>query len=695
MMTKTYILIAGLLLITTGAFAQGIEFDKDNFKSDKEGLKEAKSNLKEGNGFYEQGEIYFKEAIPFYEKANEFNPDNALLNYKLGECYLNSIYKSKAMDHLLKAHKLQPSVNPRINFYLGQAYHLNLAFDKAITWYSKYQSTAMQNPDPRYRDDLQLRIQQCYNGKKIIKNPIRVFIDNLGENVNSKYNEYGAVISADESVIIYTSRRAGSTGGRIDPMLNEHFEDLYISTKNKDGTWAPAENMGKNVNTNDHDAVAAISADGQRIILYKGKSGYGDLFESVLEGSEWSKAEDLGKNINTKTTHEPSACYSPDGNAIYFVSNKGGGLGDHDIYMSVRDKKGKWGPAQNLGATINTKYKEDGVYMHPDGKTLYFGSEGHTSMGGMDIFKSVLDVTNNMWSEPQNLGYPVNTADQDAFFVISASGKHGYYMSAAQNDNKGLRDLYMITFLGPEKQMVLNNEDNLLASVAAPVKDIVIAPKVIVKEAQLTILKGVISDYLTKDLLEAEIEIVDNAADKVIATFKSNSTTGKFLVSLPAGKNYGIAVKKDEYLFHSENFDIPNTAVFQEVEKNIALKKLSVGNKIVLRNIFFDLDKATLRPESTTELKRLVGLMTDVPTLKIELGGHTDSQGSDPHNQDLSERRAKAVVDYLTKAGVSADRLKSEGYGETQLVNGCKNGVKCTGAQHQKNRRTEFKVLAF
>ena len=695
MMTKIHLLIASLLLIYSGAFAQGIEFDKDNFKNDKEGLKEAKNNLKEGDDFYEQGEIYFKEAIPFYEKANKFNPDNALLNYKLGECYLSSVYKAKAMVHLLKAHKLQPSINPKINFYLGQAYHLNLEFDQAITWYSKYQSTVMQNPDPYYRDNLQLRIQQCYNGKKVIEKPIRVFIDNLGEAINSKYNEYGAVISADESVIIYTSRRAGSTGGKIDPMLNEHFEDLYISTKNEDGTWAPTENMGDNVNTNDHDAVAAISADGQRIIIYKGKSGFGDLFECVLEGSEWSKAEDLGKNINTKSTHEPSACYSPDGNVIYFVSNKGGGIGEHDIYMSQRDEKGKWGPAQNLGATINTKYKEDGVYMHPDGKTLYFGSEGHNSMGGMDIFKSVLDNTNNTWSEPQNLGYPVNTADEDAFFVISASGKHGYYMSSAQKDNKGLRDLYMITFLGPEKQMVLNNEDNLLASIAAPIKDVVIAPKVMVKEAQLTILKGVISDYLTKDLLEAEIEIVDNEADKVIATFKSNSKTGRFLVSLPAGKNYGIAVKKDEYLFHSENFDIPNTSAFQEVEKNIELKKLSVGSKIVLRNIFFDLDKATLRPESTTELKRLVGLMADVPTLKIELGGHTDSQGSDSHNQDLSERRAKAVVDYLTKAGISKDRLKSAGYGETQLVNDCKNGVKCSGNQHQENRRTEFKVLAF
>ena len=215
------------------------------------------------------------------------------------------------------------------------------------------------------------------------------------------------------------------------------------------------------------------------------------------------------------------------------------------------------------------------------------------------------------------------------------------------------------------------------------------------KEAQLTILKGVISDFLTHDLLEAEIEIVDNEANVVIATFKSNSKTGRFLVSLPAGKNYGIAVKKDEYLFHSENFDIPNTAAFQEVEKNIELKKLSVGTKIVLRNIFFDLSKATLRPESTNELNRLIKMMNDVPTLKIELGGHTDSRGSDTYNQQLSENRAKAVVDYLTKKGIAADRLKSAGYGESELVNKCANGVKCSDEDHQKNRRTEFKVLSF
>lgn len=688
-----YLIAITFTFATALLFAQNVEFDKDNFKDDKDGLKKAKENLKLGDEQYEQGAIFYKAAIPFYEAANEFNPNNAELNYKLGKCYLSSIYKDKALPCLEKAIKLNPSIDNEVYFHLGKAYHLAMKWDDAITAYSKYQKTAMGMQDPAAMEQVQLLIKQCYNGKEIVKHPIRVFIDNLGSNVNTQFNEYGGVISADESVLLFTARRPNSTGGKIDPYLNEYFEDIYISEKQPDGQWSPSVNISTQINTNNHDANSGVSADGQKFIIYFGKSGNGDLFEARLEGDEWTKPESFGKNINTKDFHEPEACYSPDGQSLYFISDKPGGYGSHDIYVSHLDDKGRWGEAENLGPIINTKYGERGVYMHPDGKTLYFSSEGHESMGGFDIFKSVYDAATKTWSKPVNIGYPVNTPDNDVFFVLSASGKHGYYTSETL-DGQGLRDLYMITFLGPEKPLILNNEDNLIASAAAPIEEIVVAPTIEVKEAQLTLLKGVISDALTMEKLQADIEIVDNAANKVIATFKSNSSTGKYLVSLPAGKNYGIAVKKEGYLFHSENFDIPNTAAFQEVEKDIELKMLAVGNKIVLKNIFFDLDKATLRPESTAELERLLKLMNDVPSLKIELGGHTDSRGSDTYNQQLSEKRAKAVVDYLTSKGISADRLKWAGYGETQLVNGCSNGVKCSDEQHQENRRTEFKVLS-
>lgn len=683
-------------LVTIISYAQNIPFEKEFFSSDKDGLKEAKDNIKEGDKLYEEGVAYYKDAIPFYEKAQNFNPNNAELNYKLGTCYISSIYKYKALDRFVAAEKLDNTVNKDLYYFLGQSYHLDMQFDKAIEAFTKYtkkiQTEDAFTKDPYFDlqytlDDIKMRINQCYNGKKLIQEPIRVFIDNLGDNINTKYNEYGGVISADESVIIFTARRPNSIGGKIDPQLNENFEDMYISYKNPDESWTNAQNIGEAVNTKDHDAVCGIAADGQKFIIYRGKEGNGDLFESTLTGDEWSKAESFGKKINTDY-HENHACYGPDGRTLYFISDKPGGRGGHDIYMSKMDEKDKWGDAVNLGPTINTMYDEEAVFMHPDGKTMYFSSMGHNSMGGLDIFKSKFDEASGTWGQPVNLGYPVNTADNDVFFVLSASGRHGYYTSVG-TDSKGGRDLYIITFLGPEKPMYLNTEDNLLASSSAPVRAKVVAPKLEVQEAQLTILKGVITDYLTKAPLEAEIEIVDNASNTVIATFKSNSKTGKYLVSLPAGKNYGIAVKKETYLFHSENFDIPKTAAFQEVEKNIELKQLQVGNKIVLRNIFFDTDKATLRPESTYELERLIKLMTDVPTLKIELGGHTDSQGSDDYNQDLSERRAKAVVDYLTQKGVAADRLKWAGYGEKDpmATNETKEG-------RQLNRRTEFKVLS-
>lgn len=690
-----------LILISSITFAQNVPFEKDYFKDDKDGLKDALNAIKEGDKIFDMGPTYYKDAKEFYQKAQNFNPNNARNNYRLGACYLMSVDKFKALPFLKKAEQLNPNIDRELYYYLGQAYNYNHDFDDAIAAFSRYRGKLQSDPnlskDPYFdmqeaMHDLEMRINQAYKAKEAIKNPIRVFIDNLGDKVNTAYNEYGAVISADESVIVFTARRPNSTGGKIDPGLNENFEDIYISYKDENGQWTEAQNVGKPVNSDDHDANCGIAADGQRFVIYLGKSGNGDLYESVLNGDEWSKPESFGKRINTDF-HESSACYSPDGRTLYFVTNKPGGIGEHDIYYSQLDEKGKWGEPVNIGPVINTKYNEEAVYMHPDGKTLYFSSEGHSSMGGYDIFKSIYDEKTGKWGEPINIGYPVNTVDDDVFFVISADGRRGYYTSQMK-DSRGGRDLYMITFLGPEKPMVLNNEDQLIASQAAPVKEVVIAPAVQIQEAQLTILKGVISDFLTKQPLEADIEIVDNQANKVIATFKSNSKTGKYLVSLPAGKNYGIAVKKEGYLFHSENFDIPNTAAFQEVEKNIELKQLKVGNKIVLKNIFFDLDKATLRPESTAELNRLIKLMTDVPSLRIELGGHTDSRGSDTYNQQLSEKRAKAVVDYLTANGIDAKRLEWAGYGETQLVNGCSNGVQCSDVQHQENRRTEFKVLS-
>jgi outer membrane protein OmpA-like peptidoglycan-associated protein/tetratricopeptide (TPR) repeat protein len=682
-MKKIIVLLS--LIVSSALTAQNVEFVETNF-SGKEGFKEAFNRLKEGDKQFEQGPMFYKMALYHYFAANQFNPNSALLNFRMGKCYLSSSNKLKSISFLEKALKLNPDVDAEIHYLLGKAYHLGMQWDKAIAAFKTFQKglNATDPAEAKLIADADKRIQECTTGKELVKNPVRVFIDNVGAEINTQYSDYAPVISADESVMLFTSRRPTTTGGKMDPAINEYFEDIYMSTKQND-KWTTAVNMGAPINTEDHDANSGLSADGQRFLIYIGKNN-GDLCESELKGTIWTKPERMNKNINTDY-HESSACYTADGKSVYFVSDKPeDGLGDRDIYVSKKDEKGKWGKAVNLGPVINTKGSEEGVFIHPDGRTLYFSSNGHKTMGAHDIFKSVYE--NGQWSVPENIGYPVNTTDDDVFFVMSASGKHGYY---ASSNEKGLgeKDIYMVTFLGPEKPMVLNNEDNLLASLTAPIKETVMAPTIVIKEAQLTILKGVITDALTQKPLEATIEIIDNLKNEVIASFTSNSSTGNYLVSLPAGKNYGIAVKKENYLFHSENFDIPITAAFQEVVKDVGLKNVSVGSKIILKNIFFDYGKATLRAESTSELERLVKLLNDVSGLKIEISGFTDSKGSAEFNQKLSENRAKSVVDYLVRAGIAADRLTFVGYGKEQAI-----ASNDTEEGRQMNRRTEFKVLS-
>ena len=696
--------------------AQNIEFEKSNFPDKKDLLKEAKKNFDEGKDAFElgkkeydfileifvdkkkyypvsrkdyqrAGDIYFKQAQPFLMKANEFNPNNAYLNYMLGVISFNLNPQSDAAcKYLEKALSLNGKIPLDATYLLGWALQFQLKWDDAIKYYQAYLN--FLNSDPKANnlaiEDVNKKMSECRVGKREVANPQRIFVDNLGPNINTSYPEYSAFISADESMMVLTSRRENSTGGKLDEGDGWPFEDLYQSFK-VNGKWSPVQNFGPIVNSPDHDATSGLSSDGTTMFIfkYKEKDG-GDIYVSNLTGNTWNKPEHLNKNINSKS-HESSVSLSYDSKRLYFISDREAGLGAGDIYYSDKDLKEDWGPAVNVGPSLNTKYDEEGVFIHPDGKTIYFSSKGHSTMGGYDIFKSTFE--NGKWGEPVNIGYPINGPDDDVFFVISGSGNHGYFASSKQG-GFGDKDIYRITFLGPEKAPVLMNEDNLLASVAAPVSEFK-AEKIVSNGPKMTILKGVVSDAKTYKLLEAAIELIDNSLNEVIATFKSNSTTGKYLVSLPSGKNYGIAVKKDGYLFHSENFDLKTSEEFQEVEKNIALKPIEVGQSIVLKNIFFDFDKATIRPESANELDRLIKLLTENPTLKIELGSHTDSKGSDEYNQKLSQSRSQSVVTYLIGKGIATDRLVAKGYGESVPV-----ATNDTEAGRQENRRSEFKILS-
>jgi len=687
---KKILYILSIVLFVSQLSAQNVEFEKKNFKSRKDAFKIARKNLEQGNEHFEmnmRGD--YKMAIDFYLKANQFNPNNAVLNYKIGVCYLKSVSQEKALDFLLKAEKLNPFVAPDIDYMKGRAYHYNLKFDEAIKSYKKYRNKLSPKDLPIHRKKIEKRISECKVGIELIKNPVRAFIDNAGENINSSYPDYSPLITADGSMMIFTSRREGTTGDQRSPQDHQYFEDIYISY-NTDGEWSKAENMGKPLNTKDNDATVGLSPDGQKLFTYIGKSNGGDILVSDLEGEEWSKPTDkpMKKYINSDY-HEAAASFSFDGKTMYFTSdNPENNFGQHDIFMTSWDEeKERWGPATNLGNTINTEYDEKGVFMHPDGRTIFFSSTGHDGMGGFDIFKTTMDDDGN-WSKPENIGYPINTPGNDRFFVIDASGKKGFYASD-KTGGYGEHDIYIITFLGPEKPMVQSNDNILIASIANPITETFVEKSVAVETMRLTILKGTILDAFTNKPVAAEIEIVDNEKNQVISVSKSNSATGAYLVSLPSGKNYGIAVKSEGYLFHSENFNIPAASNYQEITKDILLNKMAVGTKIVLKNIFFDYAKATLKPVSFPELERLIKLLNQFPTLRIEISGHTDNRGSMTTNKKLSKARAKAVVDYLISKGISAGRLEYEGYAYLQPI-----ATNKTDEGRQQNRRVEFKVLS-
>jgi len=690
---KKLLLFVISLAMTISVVAQkDIPFDKDYFSAEqKTALKAAIKQIKEGDKLFEDKIPLYSQAIEYYLKANDFNPNNALLNYKIGKCYLHTIQKPKSKKYLEMARLLNPKVRPDLIYLLARSYHLNLQLEEAISTFEEYRGSLSPKELTEQGDIIDRKIEECYVAMKMVAQPVRIFVDNLGKGVNSKYPEYGPYINADEDVIMFTSTRPNTTGGKIDERDLKYFEDIYISKK-KGNIWTEAVNPGKPLNTNSHDAIVGVSTDGKHALIYKGEDNSGDIFECRIdEEGNWKSPKRLPKEINTKY-HESSASFSPDMKHLYFVSDKPGGFGKKDIYITSISLKGSkekldFEEALNLGAVINTPYDEEGVFIDVTGNTLYFSSKGHNTMGGYDIFKTTFK--NGKWTKPVNLGYPINTADDDIFFSFSRDGRHAYY-SSFDSDGYGDRDIYMITLLGPEKEHMFIEDNDLLAFQTISLKEDLMLDKVDIKENQLTIVKGRVLDALTLTPLGGvPVSIYDNALGRVISSFESGSSTGKYMVSLPSGKNYGFSANAKDYLFYSENLIIPPTTSVQEIEMDILLNKVEVGSKIILKNIFFDFDKTTLRTTSTAELNRLIKMLNDFPTMKIEISGHTDNVGSDAYNKTLSLGRAKAVADFLIDHGIDKERVSYAGYGESQPIesNGTEEG-------RQMNRRTEFKVLS-
>lgn len=653
-----YLFIAiGLAVCFSSTYAQeDVSFRRSNFPGQAHDLRVARNQIHTADHLFEQNR--FEDALEYYLKAYEFNPNNSELNFKLGRCFYYSSQKYECLKYFEKAFSLNPRVDRKIHYYLGRGNHLNYEFDKAIHHYNEY---SRNTRDDNIRAKVGRLITQCRNGKEIVKDTVNVEIVNVGSNINSEYREYAPLVTADGSKMYFTSRRRGSTGGNIadDGM---YFEDIYESTKTESG-WTPARNVGRPLNTPMHDAAVGLSSDGQQLFVYMDQNG-GDIFVSQLRGSRWSRPRCVGENINTPY-HESKAALSYDNRTLYFISNRPDkSIGGRDIFYSELDSNGEWGPAINLGHVVNTPYDEVDIFLHPDGRTMYFSSEGHNSMGGLDIFRTVRNDKGE-WSTPVNVGHPINTPGDDAFFVTTASGRTAYFASV-RPEGYGLHDIYEIRFHVDEDKPI-DVEDRVY----------------------VTLVRGVVRDAVTQFPLEADIEIVDNQTDEVVANFVTNSVTGGYIINLPSGRNYGINVGKSGYLFHSENFNLPDTAEYQEYEIDVNLQRIEVGTTVVLRNIFFDYDRATLRRESHSELNRVVTILENMPNLRIEIAGHTDDRGSYEYNYNLSKSRAKSVVNYLIEKGIDKDRLEFEGYAFKKPI-----ADNETEEGRQLNRRVEFKIIS-
>ncbi len=687
---KTYILSFFILFVAGNiSLAQeNIKIKKSNFQIDfkETGFKDAWKNVKEGEKLFTAGLGTFSDALVFYLKAAKYNPDCAALNYKIGVCYLASDKFYYATEFLEKAYLKDNNVTRDIHYMLARAYHFNLDFDNAIENYKAYYSSFSVKELEKFEVGIDNYIKQCNYGKDLVSKPVRVIVNNLGDRINSEYDDYNPVLHPNQDLLYFTSRREIDKKDKRIESDNKFYENVFVSEQAGE-LWKKPKLLENKLDSKNNESVLAISPDGNNIYLYNGQENGGDIMVSELKKGNWKSPKGISGKILSKK-QETTITFSPDGKEMFFISNQDGTIGGMDIFYSKLNEKEKWTEPVNMGAAINTIYDEEGVYWHPKEDKLYFSSQGHNSMGGFDVFVIERDA-NGMWSNPENLGYPINTPNDDIFFKMDENNKQAYYSSVRDNGFGG-KDLYKIIFLGEEKELKLKTEDIFLAWNHKPIETLFYHNPTELKVDTALYMVGIVTDSKTAEPIKmAKIEVIDLEQSQIIATGLTD-TSGTYQIKIPKKKDFGVEVTAKDYLFFVTMAQLSQKQVVDsKVQSNFQLDRIDVGAKMVLKNIFFETNKATLKEESTAELQRVAGLLLDNPTIRLEISGHTDNVGSYRANQKLSESRAKSVVDYLVQQGVSADRLEYKGYSFNQPI-----ADNSTPEGRAQNRRVEFKVLS-
>lgn len=611
--------------------------------------------------YYEDSKQFFKEgnlikSAELLTKAIEIDPNFLEAHFALGNAFkLLSKDSPDAAEkyeyHYRKCLEISPRDRKLAAVYFEVA---QLDFQKGDYKEAKEKCNTFISLTPVNSSQTVLArkiIANCEYAEKGIKNPVNFKPEEVSSIINAYKLQYFPVLSADQQMMIFTARKGND---------RKSDEDMYVSKKEHD-EWTKPENI-KELNTEFNEGTCTISADGKVLIFTvcegsEKRRVYGscDLFVSYNLGGKWQEPQNMGPNVNSRYWDtQPSL--SADGRTLYFISERPGGLGGYDIWRSKRGEDGVWGRAENLRA-VNTRSNELAPFIHVNGTTLFFSSDGYLNYGGYDLFRT--EFKNGKWQTPTNLGYPINDHRNQMGLFITADGRTAYY---SHEETKG--------------NLVLSSK---IYSFEVP------------KEMRPTVssnyVKGTVYDAKTKDKIEAKIDLFNLANDSIESTVMSDAQNGDYLIVLNKGSEYALYVNKEGYLFQSLSFNYSEKDG-KDVVIDIYLEPIVSGSKITLNNIFFETAKWDLQEKSKTELNRILKFMKENPSVKIEISGHTDDVGSDAANLDLSRKRAQSVVDYLTKAGIHSGRLLSKGYGETQPL------IPNTSDENRAmNRRIEFKIL--
>lgn len=621
------------------------------------------------------------------------DPENLTLNYEAGLYHLMTIQKDLAVQYFMRVYAVDPNYRFNIEYLIGQSYQFGMQFDKAIDYYTRYKDRLTKRPNYQGRDKVDVKIvdrniEECQVGLEFVSAPKNYSIVNISRDINSEWDDYAPVLNANEDEIVFTSRRRDGNMNQNVDTDNKPFEDIFISRK-VNGVWQPAENIGPPINSEYHDSNLALSADGQTLFIYKTDNGGDIYFSNRNSNGSWSAPVPLPGIINS-SFEEKSISISPDEKTLYFSSNRPGGFGGLDIYRATLNEKGEWSNVKNLGPKINTAEDDDGPFIDYDNKTLYFSSKGRRGMGGFDIYKTIYDEATMEWSEPENLGYPINTPDNDIFFVSTRDGKRGYY-SSVREDGLGYDDIYMITI--PEQQVAQKDPEPVdpVDPVEEP-KDTtktVVVPKAPVKIPLRYVVTAI--DAQTKQPVDARIRLQGLRDNVIVASTNKSTGVVEFSVKEETAKDYRLSIESEGYMFVNQNVRLDGMSEQEkELTRTVELRKLETGMVSILRNIYFDFDKATFQQESYNELNKLERMMQQNPMMRVEIAGHTDNIGTAAYNLTLSKRRAEAVKDFLTKKGIDARRITAVGFGKSRPL--ASNDDEEEG--RELNRRVEFKVIS-